>query len=1070
MSNIFKNRKAYQNVIDTNGFRIEAKHRSSSLSSRSSPSSLMSSIDPQRLHHHQITNVSKQSDPQSFMDTRPHSYLYHHQNHSNISNRSFSFSKHFILVSLFLIILNVIISQQQPHHRQFRSRNNSSDTSLFRNPFDQEQYRNNISQTNSTRFITKMMKTTDFNNKNSKNNNNNNNNGGNDRQRSWTTASTVENVSRKKKKEMKNLSASSSLPSNLKKFSDLNVDLVFEDSVDVGTKHYNDSYDYYSDIDDVDDEKSVRGQHRNGEIRVAVPFDSSTNDKPVVVPYPVMQQSSITLQNPLTDRSFRRESIDSDQSEQKNSVSNISISPAPSHHQSSNSRDHRNNDDHKRGKVLYEYSESMNEIQQKSQQRYREPTVIVSSKPIYMRNEADLHHLSRPTRTKKMTTSKATNAVRMIEQGDYHRPISSMPFPSSSHQREPQQQKQRHLFDLKSSNHSSFDRDLEKNSIPKNSNNNEQRSIKISLVERNRFDPISNHIDVTKQLQTLESEDHILRPFRRRNEKIVINQDCSKTMTTTNNCRSSIHLNNFHRNEFYPINSDNRTYVDVIEDDDNGETNDGDDDDEEENGDRTRYSQQNLNSSNNNNNNNNYNQHQHLDHREQNRNFAANNYPWQLPMIELKRLTRTEETSMQNHSVLENRFDDRKKIVQPTIFINELDEREHLFRKRLPLLSNDEGFILTTIHNNVHNRTNSNSNNNNNAANQSIVNSSQNHQEISGSKEFHTNQNNLNLPVNVANNHHHINNNLNGRNNNQNEFNRRFGDLPVPPSSLLKPLPPPLFPNKPHNHHHHPHHHHHLQARAFDFNHSPMIPSLTPPSSIIPPSSMLFQKPNIGTREDVISLNDLESDDEFKTTARNNNNKIPDNADNSNEKNQLKAMLMNPLYNPNLPPFDRLPTGLQDLMPLFFDKFMAQLANGPQKQFLTNSSPMNSIERDITDLDEPNPMERQVVGNKPLSKPSMKSSPPPKSTTSTIRFVNEIIPTGNEFDAEFGNFNSIENVPNNGGEWPKIFRFTDGRINLHDFERDKKRTRIKFNSKTGKAMFHIKRDSFLILHGGTFNQ
>ncbi|UXI16158.1 soluble calcium-activated nucleotidase 1 [Sarcoptes scabiei] len=779
---------------------------------------------------------------------------------------------------------------------------------------------------------------------------------------------------------MKNLSASSSLPSNLKKFSDLNVDLVFEDSVDVGTKHYNDSYDYYSDIDDVDDEKSVRGQHRNGEIRVAVPFDSSTNDKPVVVPYPVMQQSSITLQNPLTDRSFRRESIDSDQSEQKNSVSNISISPAPSHHQSSNSRDHRNNDDHKRGKVLYEYSESMNEIQQKSQQRYREPTVIVSSKPIYMRNEADLHHLSRPTRTKKMTTSKATNAVRMIEQGDYLRPISSMPFPSSSHQREPQQQKQRHLFDLKSSNHSSFDRDLEKNSIPKNSNNNEQRSIKISLVERNRFDPISNHIDVTKQLQTLESEDHILRPFRRRNEKI------------------------------------------------------------------------------------------HLDHREQNRNFAANNYPWQLPMIELKRLTRTEETSMQNHSVLENRFDDRKKIVQPTIFINELDEREHLFRKRLPLLSNDEGFILTTIHNNVHNRTNSNSNNNNNAANQSIVNSSQNHQEISGSKEFHTNQNNLNLPMNVANNHHHINNNLNGRNNNQNEFNRRFGDLPVPPSSLLKPLPPPLFPNKPHNHHHHPHHHHHhhLQARAFDFNHSPMIPSLTPPSSIIPPSSMLFQKPNIGTREDVISLNDLESDDEFKTTARNNNNKIPDNADNSNEKNQLKAMLMNPLFNPNLPPFDRLPTGLQDLMPLFFDKFMAQLANGPQKQFLTNSSPMNSIESDITDLDEPNPMERQVVGNKPLSKPSMTSSPPP--TTSTIRFANEIIPTGNEFDAEFGNFNAIENVPNNGGEWPKIFRFTDGRINLHDFERDKKRTRIKFNSKTGKAMFHIKRDSFLILHGGTFNQ
>jgi hypothetical protein len=61
--------------------------------------------------------------------------------------------------------------------------------------------------------------------------------------------------------------------------------------------------------------------------------------------------------------------------------------------------------------------------------------------------------------------------------------------------------------------------------------------------------------------------------------------------------------------------------------------------------------------------------------------------------------------------------------------------------------------------------------------------------------------------------------------------------------------------------------------------------------------------------------------------------------------------------------------------------------------------------------------------------------------------------------------------------WPKIFRFTDGRINLSDFEKQKK---IRLSNKNQHGENHIesapimfdgrqlKRKSFLILHGGVF--
>lgn len=55
-----------------------------------------------------------------------------------------------------------------------------------------------------------------------------------------------------------------------------------------------------------------------------------------------------------------------------------------------------------------------------------------------------------------------------------------------------------------------------------------------------------------------------------------------------------------------------------------------------------------------------------------------------------------------------------------------------------------------------------------------------------------------------------------------------------------------------------------------------------------------------------------------------------------------------------------------------------------------------------------------------------------------------------------------------GIKWPKIFKFTDGRVNLSDFEKDKKLGRIKFNKKDD-YLDNIRRDSFLILHGGAYN-
>ncbi|KAI2806410.1 hypothetical protein BLOT_008366 [Blomia tropicalis] len=146
---------------------------------------------------------------------------------------------------------------------------------------------------------------------------------------------------------------------------------------------------------------------------------------------------------------------------------------------------------------------------------------------------------------------------------------------------------------------------------------------------------------------------------------------------------------------------------------------------------------------------------------------------------------------------------------------------------------------------------------------------------------------------------------------------------------------------------------------------------------------------------------------------------------------------------------------ISQLMPLFFDKFLSEFGNGspslsPEGFSLPPKSinhghleqPNHQFDADLVDLDGPSLLDRRLNGQQPIPK-----------LPHELGFSNEV--TTNEFDS--------------GTSWPKIFRFTDGRINLHDFEREKKRSRVKFSQKNGKsqALHNIKRDSFLILHGGT---
>lgn len=70
--------------------------------------------------------------------------------------------------------------------------------------------------------------------------------------------------------------------------------------------------------------------------------------------------------------------------------------------------------------------------------------------------------------------------------------------------------------------------------------------------------------------------------------------------------------------------------------------------------------------------------------------------------------------------------------------------------------------------------------------------------------------------------------------------------------------------------------------------------------------------------------------------------------------------------------------------------------------------------------------------------------------------------------AGYPSYNFYKGNEEDLAKWPKIFKFTDGRINLNDFEKDKKLGRIKF-TKPDPLFDDVRRDSFLILHGGTYS-
>jgi hypothetical protein len=101
----------------------------------------------------------------------------------------------------------------------------------------------------------------------------------------------------------------------------------------------------------------------------------------------------------------------------------------------------------------------------------------------------------------------------------------------------------------------------------------------------------------------------------------------------------------------------------------------------------------------------------------------------------------------------------------------------------------------------------------------------------------------------------------------------------------------------------------------------------------------------------------------------------------------------------------------------------------------------------------------QLLQRRKLSTPSNGNGP----------LLNEL--SNNQLGYGYPNYNVYKGDDDLGaGKWPKIFKFTDGRVNLNDFEREKKLGKILFakTNDDGEFFEHVRRDSFLILHGGSF--
>uniref|UniRef100_T1KV49 Uncharacterized protein n=1 Tax=Tetranychus urticae TaxID=32264 RepID=T1KV49_TETUR len=152
------------------------------------------------------------------------------------------------------------------------------------------------------------------------------------------------------------------------------------------------------------------------------------------------------------------------------------------------------------------------------------------------------------------------------------------------------------------------------------------------------------------------------------------------------------------------------------------------------------------------------------------------------------------------------------------------------------------------------------------------------------------------------------------------------------------------------------------------------------------------------------------------------------------------------------PPGFGLP-GAQDIFPFFETPFLpinpTSSANGGQR------TPHGFQRRRLTNNHNHNNL--GAYGN-----PNHHTSSPPP-------------PVNNLNDNSIGNGYPSYNIYKGGDDddagvkWPKIFKFTDGRVNLSEFERNKKSGKIKFLNKEDAHFADVRRDSFLILHGGAYN-
>jgi len=225
--------------------------------------------------------------------------------------------------------------------------------------------------------------------------------------------------------------------------------------------------------------------------------------------------------------------------------------------------------------------------------------------------------------------------------------------------------------------------------------------------------------------------------------------------------------------------------------------------------------------------------------------------------------------------------------------------------------------------------------------------------------------------------------------------------------------------------------------------HPPSDPLTTPPPSPPPPLGLPVPPTSYGTRTSSNPTGRLNvrntpphpSSAPPAPNFRNNDNKPLPNGNNGNNNNHHNGNTNNQNqnnFNPLLSPFVN-PFGQQGFGPDFFSLF-----DSPFSPLTNPAGQDNNFQRRRLSLNNVPDVHSNSIG----------------SGGSAAGYPSYNYYTGGEDDASH--------------KWPKIFKFTDGRINLNDFEKDKKLGRVKF-SKKDPHFDNIRRDSFLILHGGTYS-